>query len=186
MARSFRGFSRGSRSARRKTSWQLGPGGVAVQSISSTSSTILGSGSIAVEDGMTLARLRGEFLMHLATADAANTSLVGALGIGITKAAAFAIGATAMETPIDDETWDGWIYHRYFALNAVESITAATSAAEGLQANSTVAAVRIEVDSKAMRKLITEDVIFAMVQVTEAGTAVGSVFFNSRLLVMLP
>jgi len=45
---------------------------------------------------------------------------------------------------------------------------------------------RAVVDTKAMRKLDLGDVIFAVAQVTELGAATMRVFFDSRLLVMLP
>ena len=51
--------------------------------------------------------------------------------------------------------------------------------------NSTTAAIRVDVDSKAMRKCSVDETIFAVIEVAELGTASLSWSFNSRLLFKL-
>jgi len=48
------------------------------------------------------------------------------------------------------------------------------------------AMVHLEIDSKAMRKQNRNDTLFGVLQVTEAGTAVAIVDFNTRTLDKLP
>ena len=43
-----------------------------------------------------------------------------------------------------------------------------------------MAAVRFEVDTKAMRKLVDEDALYAIVEMAEIGTGVMSMAFDSR------
>ena len=184
MARRLTGLSRGfARSNRRKTAWELGPGGTTVTAITSTSSVILGAGASPTEDGLTVVRTRGEFLAFLESATAEG-GFSGAFGIGKGSASAFAVGVGSMETPLDDEEWDGWLFHRYFT---VKNPTVGTATATD-QPNSSAGSgiLRLEVDSKAMRKLDIEDVIYAAVQVVVTGTAQVLINFNSRLLVKLP
>ena len=98
--------------------------------------------------------------------------------MGVVSAAAFAVGATAVPTPITEEAWDGWFYHRYFSILGSGAIATAPI-------NSRSGAVRIEVDSKAMRKLEVDMVLYAALEVTEVGVASMEFSFNSRLLVKL-
>ena len=172
------------RGMRRKTAWEVGPGGIALTALTSTGSTILGAGVQATLDGTTTVRIRGELLMFLTSATAASDGFVGAFGMGKGSASAFAVGVGSMETPIDDEAWDGWLYHRYFALKSAGTIADAVANKQN-QSDATTAALRIEVDSKAMRKVDIEDVLYAVIQVTETGTATAVVQFNSRQLIKL-
>ena len=157
-----------------------------MQVATASSSVIVGAGAVALEDGLTLVRVRGEFVAFLGSASAAGTGYRGALGIGITDATAFGIGVTAMQVPLDDEEWDGWLYHRFFYLYAGEAMAAAAVSTQTLQSVATGGALRLEVDSKAMRKLKTEDVLFAVIQVVEEGTAAMRFIMRSRVLVKLP
>ena len=186
MARS-RGFlrDRGSRRPNRLTSWDLGPGGTSSVSISSTSSTFLGSFVSPTQDGLTVIRTRGELLIFLTAASAQDNGITGAFGIGLATAAALTVGATAVPTPITEQDWDGWIYHRYFSLTAAAAIAASAAEAPEL-VHPVTAALRLEVDSKAMRKVVEEDGLYAIIEVVESGTAVALAHFNSRMLFKLP
>ncbi len=84
-----------------------------------------------------------------------------------------------------EESWDGWLYHRYFSCIAADAIAAGAAASEALQVSSTGAAIHIEVDSKAMRKLEIHTTLFAVLEVAEIGTCSMSWVFNSRSLVKL-
>jgi len=187
MAHTFRGsFRRGaSAGLRRKSSWQVGPGGAGAQSLNTSSSVIVGAGAQVNEDGLTMVRFRGEFLFLLDSAAGSGSGFRGALGVGITDVTAFGIGVTAMQLPLDDEEWDGWLYHKYFHVLAGDAMLATTAASEGLQGGLSLSS-RIEMDSKAMRKLNAEDVIFMIIQVVEEGTASARFNGRARILVKLP
>ena len=157
---------------RRKTSWAVGPGGTSLLSIAAPQTSVVGSGATSLEDGLTVVRLRGELLLRLQTPT--TDGFTGAFGIALCTAAAFAVGITALQKPISDEDWDGWLYHQYFAIN-------------GEAAGDLDTVVRTVVDSKAMRKLPQDMVVFSAIQTSiETGTATLQVFFNSRMLVKLP
>ena len=175
-----RGFSQGrSRGPRRRTGWELGPGGTAALSVSTDSVSFLGSGIVTLFDGFTIARLRGFLSANLLTVSSAGDGYDFAVGVGLINSDAFAVGVTTILDPIGDADWDGWLYHRFFNIHAVTA-----TIADGV--NAAAAAIQFEVDSKAMRKLTDTDVIFAAVQAVENGAATAEVFFNSRLLMKLP
>jgi len=186
LARS-RGFVSRSRGPRRKLSWtigvQTGTDGSA-QVLSSTSSQVFTGAAVVALDGTTLVRTRGEFLIFLKSATTAAAGFHGAFGIGVGNTAAVAAGVGSIPTPIDEENWDGWLYHRYFSCIS-HGVIDGTVSNDGDAINATSAAVRIEVDSKAMRKLSIEQTVFGAIQVLEAGTATAEFFFNSRQLVKL-
>ena len=174
-----RGFSRGAQRVRRRTGWELGPGGTSRTAISADAIQIMGSGVTLLLDGTTLVRLRGVLEAFLSTAGSIADGFACAVGVGIINEDAFAIGATTIMDPLGDAEWDGWLYHRFFNLHAITA-----TLADGVNANS--AYVQIEVDSKAMRKLTDGDVVFAALETVEDGVATGEVFFDSRMLLKLP
>ena len=174
-----REFSRGRPPARRRTGWDLGPGQNAVTEITSTSVTILGSGIILLIDGATLVRTRGSFQAYLTAVAGAGQGFHGAIGIGIVNEDAFAVGVSTIMDPITDADFDGWLYHRFFDIHSVTG-----TLADGV--NSVGVETSFEVDSKAMRKVTDGDVLFAAVEMSEDGTAVADVFFDSRMLFKLP
>jgi len=178
-----RGRSQGS--VRRKTSWQVGSGGNVATLISATGSTILGVGSFSTEDGLTATRIRGELLIGLESSSQVNGGFVGAFGIGLTDISAFAIGVTAVQTPLADADWDQWLFHRFFACRSAGLI--GNVAADDVDiVHSVVAAMRLEVDTKAMRKLPEDVGVYACIEVTESGAATMRVDFDSRMLIFLP
>jgi len=176
------------RSPRRKTSWQIGPEtgtNGSAQSITATGSTGASVGAQSAVDGNTLVRTRGELLLTLLAAAAAGDGFIGAFGIGVVTAQAFGIGITALPTPIDEEDWDGWLYHRYFSVVSSSIISDTVSSADDF-ANAVSAVLRVEIDSKAMRKVPENMTVAAVLQVTEVGTATMTWNFNSRMLIKLP
>jgi len=173
-------------SVRRRSNWEVGPrtsAGGGGQAISTSIAQIAGLAAQANIDGQTLIRTRGEVLMYLRSASGQSDGFNGAFGIGKATLAAFTAGAASVPTPVTEEAWDGWLYHRYFALVSAGPIAAATAAQEQLQVNNVVAALRFEVDSKAMRKIDADEVFYAAIEVTEVGTSDMVWNFNSRLLV---
>ena len=186
MARS-RGFAQQGR--RRKTSWEIGSqSGADGASISLSSSTaLLGTGGVTtLLDGQTLVRTRGDLNLSLSLADIAGSGFTGAFGVGVVNENAFVAGIGSVLTPLTDEDWDGWLYHRYFSLVAGGPLAAATAAAQADFVNPTAAALHIEVDSKAMRRMIEQQTIYCALEVVETGTATMEWAFNSRMLFKLP
>jgi len=161
--------------ARRRSSWEIGPGG---NNVVTTSAAALlatfGTGAQATQDGLTLVRIRGFAELILSQAASGGDGYAGALGIGIVTGDAAAIGVTAMPTPIANEFWDGWVWHQFFSLKS----PVATVSGNSRQV--------FEIDSKAMRKLRDEDVLFAAIEGTEVGTATIFATLGSRTLVKLP
>ena len=140
-------------------------------------SVFLGSGTIPTLDGLTLVRTRGLLDIFLDGAPSSDgDGYFGAMGIGIVSDAAFAAGITAVPTPITESFWDGWLYHTFLSIHAMD-ITFGNQAA---------AHQRVEVDSKAMRKIAVGETLMAVLEVVEIGTATFNVFWDSRSLVKLP
>ena len=168
--------------ARRRVGWEIGPktGTTGAEQSATASGSLLATiGSGATTDGLTLVRTRGELLIRLSVADAVGSGYQGAFGIGVVTAAAFTAGAASVPTPITEDSWDGWLYHTYFQV-----LAQSTTLSDGTNALSAV--FRQTVDSKAMRKLRLDDVVFAAFEFTETGTSTLSMNFNSRLLLKLP
>ena len=178
MARSLRGFNRAP-SQRRKTAWDFGSGSTGATSISSSSTTIIGSGAAIITEGVTFIRTRGSLQAFLKTSDGANGGFHCGFGIGVATAEAFAVGATALPSPLADASFDGWLYHRFFDCHTFDA-TIASSMVNNL------AVVQFEVDSKAMRKVPAGVTIYAVLETVELQTATMSVFFDSRSLFKLP
>ena len=174
------GYNRGSRvRSRRSTSWGVGVGGSLPSVFVASSTAILGSGVVIEEDGSTIVRIRGSLQAFLSVQDAAGSGYHCALGICLVNDDAFGIGVTAIPDPVDDVSFDGWIYHRFFDVHAV-------TATEADGSNAVAAAVQFEVDSKAMRKWDDFMTLVAVLQVVENGAATLQVFFDSRMLVKNP
>ena len=170
------GLSRRIQVPRRSRTWSLGPGGTGVTVFTASSVAILGSGVTPVGTESTLARTRGLLEIFLTGATSAGDGFQGAFGIGKATAAAFTVGVTAIPTPITEVAWDGWLYHRFISLHAPATVSAGVTPA---------VTERIEIDSKAMRKITDEEVFFAAVEFTEIGAATMHVFFDCRMLELL-
>jgi len=173
-----RGFTRG-RSPRRQTGWEVGPGGSTAESFSISSAQILGAGLTANVDGLTIVRIRGSLQAYLLSVDAAGAGFHFGMGIGVVSADAFGVGVSAVPDPIADADWDGWMYHRFFDLHSFSATISQNFGPSGL------AAIQFEVDTKAMRKIGTNDVLMAVLESVEAGSATANVHFDSRVLFKL-
>ncbi len=184
MARVRRSFVRG---ARRKTAWSLGPASGATrgstQSVVASSNIIMIVGVTPSVEGLTHVRLRGELLMGLVLATASGDGFFGAFGVGIIPGGErgfSGVGVSALPIPVTNSDDETWIYHRFFAITA--GFPFATGADPG---GNRTADLRIEIDSKAMRKLSVGDITYAALEVNELGTAGMDINFNSRSLVKL-
>ena len=175
------------RTVRRKTSWSPGPltviGG---QSISATGKVAATTAQTFLTDGTTMVRLRGEMLFYMKNATALDDGLEGAVGIAKVSSQSVAIGVTATPGPLAQEDWDGWLWHRYVHLNAAGPIvqSAVSIATDGINAIS--AALRVEIDGKAMRKFAENDSIVMISEWTINGTASIRWHARSRMLLKLP
>ena len=181
-----RRFQGQARSVRRKTSWSNGPGQTAPQTvINGTSSNLANLGFTALSDGLTIVRVRGELMLWLSSAAASLDGFAGALGIGIVNTQAFLAGAASVPMPITEMDWEGWMYHRIIQLKSGGAI-ASSASTEQDETNAVTAALRLVIDTKAMRKISGEETIFAALEVFEVGTAVLNWSINSRMLSKLP
>ena len=168
------------RQSRRQTTWAFGPGGDDIAfdpiTISATGTQIFGAGITPVIPNLTLVRLRGVLDLRLTAADAGDVGFTWAFGVGKVANDAFLAGVAAIPDPFDDIEWPGWIYHNMGTLMAPQEV---------LDLNQ-VPAFRLEVDSKSMRKLRLNEVLFAAIQVSERATAQIRALFVSRTLFKLP
>jgi len=172
-----RGLSRGQRpdlATRRNLQWTEGPGGNTVTTITTSSTTILGAGLLAIADVFTIRRLHGFLTLQLNVVGAVGDGFHYAIGYGVVTQDAFAVGVSAMPNPLDDIDW-GWMWHRLGAVHAITATIADGVNAAGVQE-------RIQVDGEAMRVLGSNDVVFCSIQTQEAGTSELDVFMDSRLL----
>ena len=169
-----RGFTRVARGPKRLTNWGNGPGGSSLTNFSLSSASILGAGVTFLQSG-TIVRVRGSVSSYLRSYTSAGDGYHVAVGIGVTTEAAFDAGIASLPTPITEAAWDGWLWHRYFD---VHGSLAAGSSAVG-EGNS---GVDIEIDSKAMRRVSDEYVVFAAAEVVELGTGILDIWLDTRML----
>ena len=174
MARSHRGFSQ-VRSQRRVTTWEEGPGSQTVTNLSSSSVGFVGSTIIPLDEGLTIVRIRGRIMAYLMTITAAGDGFSGAFGIGIATTAAVATGIASVPTPVTEMSDDNWLYWTPFQMFGQSA---------GLSVGPSEV-INLEVDTKAMRKFFSGMQLYAAIEVVEEGTAVGELWFDSRLLVKL-
>ena len=167
-------FSRGRpRSSGIARDWEEGPGGTAITQFSAPGSNFLGSGVFPTASELTVMRTRGllEYFL-IGTGGADGDGFVGAMGIGKCTRAAFDAGIASVPTPITEMSWDGWLFHQFIGAHTPD-ITFGGS--PGVYA-------RLDVDSKAMRKLDSDEILYAAFEVVEIGVHALNVFFNSRML----
>ena len=126
---------------------------------------------VPIGSGETLIRTRGLFGWR-SDQSAADETQIGAMGIGVVSAQAVSVGATAIPAPATDVDWDGWLYHTFF-YSHLDFLSAV-----GMEPN--VAHV-IMIDSKAMRKVSTDERLVVMVENT-SGSGGIRVATNLRLL----
>ena len=182
MAHSRR-FGPGRNSSQRKTAWNGGPHTSAApgspQTITASGTTVVTTGIIALSEGTTLIRTRGVLTMSLQNAAAQANGFTGAFGILAAGNEAFTAGAGSLPDPQDEPGDERWLYHKFFQIVS----NTATTADIG---QDVLASLRVDIDSKAMRKVSPDLVICAVLGVVEVGTATMAWMLNSRLLFKLP
>jgi len=179
--RSSRGFGRDRQ--RRKFQWSLGPGGddiatLDVASKSASTTFILGAGISPTTQQLTLVRTHGHLELGLSAADAALTGFNWTAGIGICTSDAFAVGVTAVPDPFDDIQWPGWLWMASGGLH--------TSVGALAVGDPSVNPVIVPIDSKAMRILRLNEILFLSVQIGEVVSATIQVRGMTRTLFKLP
>jgi len=137
------------------------------------------SSSEGLFDGETLIRVRGSIQAFLTTVTAAADGMHCAVGIGVFTIEAFAAGVASVPSPLGDDDWNGWLYHRYFDLHGLQAGSVAAGAGG-------TTSIQFEVDSKAMRKVNENVIVGCLLETVEVGTAVMEAYFSSRMLLKLP
>ena len=138
---------------RRLNEW-VGPPEQGFVQVASTLTAIVSS--LAVEEAITLVRNRGMVSVH-PDAFAADVNIVGAFGVGIVSAEAFAAGVGSMPSPYSDADWGGWSTWESFAFHLE------FQSGVGVELQS----VMINVDSKGMRKVSSNEVLVFLAESQE-------------------
>jgi len=174
----LRGFPARTQTNKRTVTWDLGPNQL-IQPMATAVKRLWTNGIVLTNEAqVTIVRMRGWAQVQLNLATAAGDGMIGAVGIGIVSANAFAAGIASVPGPDADAEWDGWLWHQYFHIRGVT----AQSAGENIARNAN-ADLRIEIDSKAMRKLKSNEVLFGMWETSvETGTASIGVEADVRVL----
>jgi len=167
MARPRRDFR--SRVSARLTDW-IGPADQGFVNIASTGATIISSASF--EAPATVVRTRGYVGIRPQSA-AADVTMIGAIGVGIVSAEALAAGVASVPTPFRDADWGGWHVWRSFAFEFQF----------GDASGFILWDFGFEVDSKAMRKIASNE---AIVVVAESQQGAFGLFDGMRTLIKLP
>jgi len=173
-----RRFPARGQSPRRQVSWEAGPDARDVV-ISTSSQSLWTTGVVALQGGLTVVRIRGFINLWQTAGTAAGDGFFGAVGIGITTDEAFLAGVASIPSPLSDLEWDGWVYHSFWDTRVLTG-----TFSDGVNAGLTYQ--RIEIDTKAMRKLKQGMTLFGSVGQIESGTAVVEYNADTRVLVKLP
>ncbi len=120
----------------------------------------------------TVVRTRGEVSIRPAVGAAADVGIVGAYGLAVVSTDAFAAGVASIPQPFQDADWGGWFVWRSFSIN-FEFVSAI---GQGLSQHNQ------EVDSKAMRKVDTNETI---VLIAESQAGAFDISMPLRLLFKL-
>ena len=155
--------------------WDAGPRQVIVPSITAGGATLWAVGVQATVD-LTLLRIRGSLACWLESVGTIGDGFarVGH-GICIVNENAFGVGVTAVPHPLTDMNWDGWIFYNIMSPVIGFSVTESENTGPLSQ-------VRIEVDSKAMRKHKPLDVLVGVTEVAgEIGAATLQVIAETRI-----
>jgi len=172
---------RGRASSRRKTAWAPGPFNTAPELMNSAGVSLWNQGAQAVDAGLTIVRIRGSFTIWQTLATTAGDGFNDcALGICIVTENAFGVGGVAaIPSPLTDIGWGGWLYHRVIGPLITLSVTE--------EAISGLSMARIQIDTKAMRKVKETDIVVGMVELgMEQGNSQVEYAVNTRMLSKLP
>ena len=116
---------------------------------------------------------------------AAFDGLAGAVGIGRTSFAATQAGVGSVPTPITEQGWDGWLWWSPFVIKSAGPIVAAGVSLQTDAVHSVSAAVKLDIDSKAMRKVPDDMALYFALEATITGTASMQWHVDSRMLFKL-
>ena len=160
----------------RQVSWEVGPRGSVATS--TTSNSLFPTAAEAALDKLTIVRTRGQLIVEYTTGDAVAEGHEWAFGMCIVSQNAAGIGVTAVPDPLIDIAWEGWFVYEMGIVKQVGTT---------LDQSEIGAGQRIEIDSKAMRKLRITDNVVAVFSNTIVGSP-GQVRASmlSRMLVKLP
>jgi len=164
--------ARGQVRSRRNTDWGVGP--QSVQQTVSADITFIWTSGTTPSINFTLIRTRGVLTIVLTASASALDGFRGASGIYMMTEDAFAVGDSAALDPLDDANADMWLWHSFWDVRG------------GIgSANDVAQVVRIEIDSKAMRKdFDPERVMVGVTQAVEVGTATLVHNADTRQLLM--
>jgi len=176
MPRSSRRFPVQTRGPRRLTAWDSGPD-EAGTIVTATGSLLWTTGVVlTTESKATVVRSRGLVTINLLGQQTADgDGFTGAVGLGIVSLDAFTAGA--VPDPIGDIAWPGWLWYSHFHVMQGDVNIGGEGAVSRIQ--------RIEIDSKAMRKMGSEEILFGAFEFVEQGTATVEVTGQTRILVKL-
>ena len=176
-----RRFTRGVPSgSRRKTSWGPGPTQSVPIEVTGAGALVWAAGSATGFDGRTIVRIRGEFTLALSVVTTIGDGFNG-IGMGICNVSenAFDVGVTAVPSPITDLAWDGWMWHQLLG-----EFHGASTTELGV---GPMEAVRMPIDTKAMRKVKATDVLIGVIELgLERGAATLRMSARTRVLDKLP
>lgn len=157
----------GPRSGRKRLAQWLAPAVQGYTAVAATGATILAFASF--EEPLTIVRTRGQISVR-PTVATADLDIVGAFGAAIVSTEAFTAGIASVPEPFSDADWGGWYVWRSFAYS--------------MEFGTAVGVERLswdfEVDSKAMRKLSSNETI-----VFVAESIVGAFSITSSLRTLL-
>jgi len=127
----------------------------------STATTVLG-GSLSTLVPFTMVRMRGYVQAHFDATKQLDDRIVLTFGFGLFSTDAVTLGATALPDPSDEKEFP-WLWWNQMALES--EISAAGEGTWGMNAQ------RIDVDSKAMRKVKPGQSLAWVVQATDLAGA---------------
>ena len=152
---------------KRPTFWQAAAFNMSATTGASVVSTIVTEAALENTPSSTLIRIRGQLLCTVISSAAVPSSTHVAIGIKLVSAAALA--GVAVPSPFADEGSD-WIWWNIVPLVLLTGGSVASPNGDGLNSNA-----RIEIDSKAMRKVTQNEVLVIVAEnvVSESTTTVG-------------
>ena len=165
--------------SRRVTNWGLGPNGDTMTFTTITPQIASSGVFLTSETEATIVRVRGDMQITQTGTNGAGAGFAGAIGMGLVNSEAFTAGIASVPSPIQENSWPGWLWYHHFN---VFSITG--TIADGANAASIMQ--RITIDSKAMRKWGQDQTLLVVIEPEqETGAATMVVNFNTRVLVKL-
>ncbi len=164
-----RSFGHGGSRSARLTEW-LGPALQDFVNVAAGGATLLGNFSF--EDPATIMRTRG-MISIVPQVFGADLVINGAFGIGVVSNEAVAAGVASIPEPFSDADWGGWFVWRSFTYRMEFADATALNFIPW----------QLEIDSKAMRKVQTND---NMVLVAESQVGAFAISSSLRHLIKLP